>query len=94
VVFAYVFKVKVKDVTSVATWGMISLGYSIMLYFFGELIFIGLVATGILIVALFLGGDGFLSGIYTYNDLRKWVREKTAAEAGVKNEALGIHTEN
>jgi hypothetical protein len=80
VIFAYVFKMK-KDITSVATWGVVSLGYSIMLYFFGELIFIALVAAGIAIVALFLGGDAFLSGVYTYNDLKKWVREKTAAEA-------------
>lgn len=76
----YVFKVKRGEYDRIFECGVGSFGYSTILYFFGELIFIGLMLLGILIVVSFIVGDGALTGLYTYLDLKKWLIEKREEE--------------
>jgi hypothetical protein len=79
-IFYSVFKVDYHDFWRFALYTAISFLYGSMTYLFGELIYIGLVAAGILLVVIFLAGDATLTGVYTYRDLKKWVITQTEQE--------------
>lgn len=79
-VFSYIFKLNYHKITNVITYAIVSFIYGSITYLFGELIYIGLVAAGILIVVVFISGDASLTGIYTYRDLKKWVIARSEQE--------------
>lgn len=84
-VFSYVFKMDYHDLWSIGWYLLGSFLYSVMTYFFGEIIYIGLLAVGILVVVMFIAGDGILTGGYTYRDLKKWVAEKNKQKEKMPN---------
>jgi peptidoglycan/LPS O-acetylase OafA/YrhL len=74
-VMLFVFKADLTNKTVQALALIGSLAYCIFMYIGGEVVFIGLVLLGVLIVALFLAGDAILTGVFTYQDLLKWAKE-------------------
>lgn len=90
-VMLYVFKARIfKRDNILATlknmfiWLLSAVGYGAMMYVGGEIIFIGLIALGILIMVLFLSGDITLTAIFTYKDLVKWVNDEKDKEKRIR----------
>lgn len=88
-VMLYVFRKKILPkrqegalafLTSLATWFLIALVYSVIMYIGGEIIFIGLATLGIFVTVVFLFGDFSLTSVFTYRDLVKWAKKETEKE--------------
>jgi hypothetical protein len=97
VVMLYVFRKKILPkreegawtfLVYLATWFLIALVYSVIMYIGGEVIFIGLATLGIFVTVVFLFGDFSLTSVFTYRDLVKWAKKETDKEEKAKKEML------
>lgn len=57
-----------------------SAGYSFMMHIGGEIVFIAMLMLGIIVATFLVFGDATCSGIFMYNDLKEWVKNKQFQE--------------
>ena len=67
--------------------------YAFIMYIGGETVFIAMILLGVVVALVLVFGDAFFTGIFTYNDLKEWVkkeqekidRERAKADTGNTN---------
>lgn len=79
IAFMYVFKPKTW--IDRATWSVYALAYATVMYLTGECIIIAIILMGLLVAVACVGGETLFTTIFTYRDLKEWVkRDKKCTE--------------
>ena len=80
-VMLWIFRADLKIPLMKLVASLAAILYTLVMYVGGEVVFIGLVLMGIVLVILFIEGDAILTAWFTYLDLRKWVEGVKRAES-------------
>jgi len=88
-VFLYLFHVN--TIKGALSWIFITFTYSGLLYLLGEAIIVAAIVFGVFVTAVALFGEGFFTTVFTYLDLREWVKTDISDKAyreRIQSEAL------